>query len=239
MSGLSPNSLAALEERLGYHFGDREMLLRSLTHPSAARGADPDGQLDSYQRLEFLGDRVLGLIIADMLFVAFPESDEGDLHRRHASLVRKETCADVGAELGIGEALLLGESEDSAGGRTKVTILGDACEAVIGAVYVDGGIAPARALIERLWLDRISGAHRASRDAKSTLQEWAQGRGLGLPRYRVIDESGPAHAPTFLIRVELEGYAPETGEGGSKRDAEQAAATAVLMREGIWQRHPE
>lgn len=234
MSEIADSRLAALQQRLGHSFSDPGLLERALTHPSAVQASDPAAQLASYQRLEFLGDRVLGLVVADMLFTAFPEASEGDLHHRHASLVRKETCADVGAELGIGEALALGDSEDQSGGREKGTILGDSCEAVIGAVYIDGGLDAARALIERNWRDRITGSHRAARDAKSTLQEWAQGQGLALPHYRVVEETGPAHAPTFRIRVELEGFAPATGAGTSKRDAEQAAAAEILVREGVW-----
>jgi len=225
---------ASLEQRLGYAFSDAKLLERALTHPSAIASSDPDAQLASYQRLEFLGDRVLGLVVAEMLFEEYRSDDEGDLHRRHASLVRKETCADVGAELGIGEALALGEGEENSGGREKATILGDACEAVIGAIYIDGGLAPARDLIERMWRDRMTGRRRQDRDAKSTLQEWTQGRGLGLPRYVVVDESGPAHAPRFEVRVEIEKMPSAAGEGPSKREAEQAAATAVLLREGVW-----
>ena len=222
-----------LEQRLGYSFRNPDLLKRALTHPSAVaeRGMD---QGDSYQRLEFLGDRVLGLIVADMLSAAFPEADEGGLHRRHAALVRKETCAEVGAELGIGEALILGDGEENSGGREKTTILGDACEAVIGAIYSDGGLDAARALIERQWRPRMAGGHRSPRDAKSTLQEWAQGRGLAVPRYAVVGETGPQHAPRFAVRVELEGLASASAEGSSKREAEQGAAEALLIREGVW-----
>lgn len=223
-----------LEQRLGYSFADPALLDLALTHPSAITSSSPERQLESYQRLEFLGDRVLGLVVADMLYAAYRAADEGDLHRRHASLVRKETCADVGAELGIGDALTLGESEESSGGRQKLTILGDACEAVIGAIYLDGGLDAARALIERSWSGRMSGSHRPARDAKSTLQEWTQGQGLPVPRYRVVEASGPAHAPRFVISVDLERFPSATGEGPSKREAEQAAATAILLRENVW-----
>lgn len=222
-----------LERRLDYTFRDPSLLRRALTHPSAV-SERPQGEPESYQRLEFLGDRVLGLVVADMLAEAFPDADEGGLHRRHAALVRKETCADVGAELGIGEALILGEGEANSGGREKGTILGDACEAVIGAIYTDGGLEPARALIERLWRSRMTERQRSPRDAKSTLQEWAQGRGLTMPRYSVIAESGPQHAPRFAVQVELDPFAPAQAEGSSKREAEQGAAAALLRREGVW-----
>jgi ribonuclease-3 len=222
-----------LEARLGYRFAAAGLLDRALTHPSAVsdRGA---GQLDSYQRLEFLGDRVLGLVVADLLMEAFPGADEGELHRRHASLVRKETCAEVGSELGLGDAVRLGEGEENSGGREKLTILGDACEAVIGAIYVDGGLEPARALIERCWRSRIAGPSRPPRDAKSTLQEWAQAQGLRVPVYRVTGESGPAHAPRFVVTAEVDGKSAAVGAGASKREAEQEAAATLLVREGIW-----
>jgi ribonuclease-3 len=223
-----------LERRLGYSFRNPELIERALTHPSAIADYRGDGHLDNYQRLEFLGDRVLGLVVADLLMNAFPDVDEGDLHRRHASLVRKESCAEVGVELGIGEALHLGEGEENSGGREKATILGDACEAVIGAIYLDGGLKPARKLIERCWSGRIDGAHRARRDAKSALQEWVQAKGLPVPSYRVTSEDGPPHAPRFAVEVEIEGYAPECGVGPSKRDAEREAATRLLSREGVW-----
>ena len=226
--------LSGLERRLGYQFQDRDLILRALTHPSAVTARAAEGQRASYQRLEFLGDRVLGLVIADMLFGAFPNADEGDLHRRHASLVRKETCAEIGAEMGLGEALLLDEGEAKSGGRGKVTILGDACEAVIGAVYRDGGLTAAGALITRFWENRIEGDHRPKRDPKSMLQEWAQAQGLPVPDYRLVEELGPPHAPRFLIRVDVEGHQSEAGEGSSKREAEQAAATRLLKRELVW-----
>ena len=224
-----------LERRLGYHFSDPALIDRALTHPSSIVDGGARGQLDSYQRLEFLGDRVLGLVIADMLMAAFLDADEGELHRRHAGLVRKETCAKVGAELGLGEALNLGEGEESSGGREKATILGNACEAVIGAVYLDGGLAPARRLIEQWWEPRTAGTGHSGRDAKSTLQEWAQVQGRPVPTYSVTAESGPPHAPRFTVKVELPGHRPEFGEGASKREAEQEAASGLLQREGVWQ----
>ncbi len=228
-----------LEQRLDYGFQNPDLLRRALTHPSAVSDRGAAGQLESYQRLEFLGDRVLGLVIADMLAAAFPEADEGGLHRRHAAMVRKETCAEVGAELGIGEALFLGEGEENSGGRAKETILGDACEAVIGAVYTDGGLETARAVIERMWRPRMAHRNRSQRDAKSTLQEWAQGQGLSVPRYNVVGESGPAHAPHFTVRVEIDPFVPATGEGSSKREAEQSAAATLLIREGVWKANIE
>lgn len=234
VSGGSAEAREELQARIGHRFLDSDILIRALTHPSAAYAAGVASQLGSYQRLEFLGDRVLGLVVADMLTVAFPEADEGALHRRHASLVRKETCAAVGSELGIGEALVLDDGEENSGGRAKTTILGDACEALIGAIYRDGGLAPARAMIERYWEPRMLDADKPRRDAKSTLQEWAQARGVSLPEYKVAGETGPQHAPRFAVRVEVDNLDPAVGEGNSKREAEQAAATAMLIREGVW-----
>lgn len=234
MTDRDAHRLPSLELRLGYQFQDRDLLSRALTHPSAVSSRGAEGQRASYQRLEFLGDRVLGLLVADMLFEAFPSADEGDLHRRHASLVRKETCAEIGVEIGLGDALLLDEGEAKSGGRGKETILGDACEAVIGAVYRDGGVAAAGALIARFWGDRIAGDHRPKRDPKSMLQEWAQAQGLPVPNYRLVEELGPPHAPRFLIRVDVEGRRSEAGEGSSKREAEQAAAARLLKRELVW-----
>lgn len=235
MTDQDAHRLSGLERRLGYRFQDRDVLARALTHPSAVSRRGVEGHRASYQRLEFLGDRVLGLVVADMLFEAFPNADEGDLHRRHASLVRKETCAEIGAEMGLGDALHLDEGEDKSGGRGKVTILGDACEAVIGAFYRDGGLTAARALIGRFWQDRTAGDHRPKRDPKSMLQEWAQAQGLSVPDYRLVEELGPPHAPRFLICVEVEGYKSEKGEGSSKREAEQAAAARLLKRELVWE----
>lgn len=234
VTDIQPHRFSGLERSLGYQFQDKDLLLRALTHPSAVPARAGEGQRASYQRLEFLGDRVLGLVVAGMLFDAFPNADEGDLHRRLASLVRKETCAEIGSEIGLGEALLLDEGEARSGGRGRVTILGDACEAVIGALYRDGGLAAAEVMIMRFWEPRIVADHRPNRDPKSMLQEWVQAQGLPVPNYRLVEELGPPHAPRFLIRVDVEGYRSEAGEGSSKREAEQAAATRFLKREQLW-----
>ncbi|MCW5715407.1 MAG: ribonuclease III [Bauldia sp.] len=230
----SPDTvIEALQDRIGHRFASAELLGRALTHDSAAAelSLGPNG---SYQRLEFLGDRVLALVVAEMLSAAHPRAAEGELARRLNALVRNETCAEVAQELGIGEALLLGEGEARSGGRMKATILGDVCEAVIGAVYLDGGLDPARRLIERHWSPRMANLNGPLRDAKSALQEWMQGRGLPPPHYAVLERSGPHHAPRFAVGVTLAGYEPGRGEGSSKREAEQAAAREVLIREGQW-----
>ena len=223
--------IAALEERIGHRFGDRSLIERALTHVSAvaAKGA----RVDSYQRLEFLGDRVLGLAVSDMLYAAFPKAAEGELSQRLAELVRKETCADVADEWGVSEHVRLGGGEAQTGGAKKVAILGDLCESIIGAVYLDAGFQAARDLVQRNWGERMMKPRRPLRDPKTALQEWAQARGLETPIYREAGRSGPAHAPKFVIEVDVAGYAPTQAEGASKRLAEQAAARAFMAREGV------
>jgi ribonuclease-3 len=182
------------------------------------------------QRLEFLGDRVLGLVVAEALLAADPRATEGELAPRLNALVRKETCAEVAGELDLGPALRLGRSEMLTGGRRKLALLGDAMEAVIAAVYLDGGFEAARALVLRAWGDRVRSVERAVRDAKTTLQEWAQARGLAPPAYVDLERVGPDHAPEFSVEARLgDGRAAE-GRAASKRAAQQAAAEALLLR---------
>jgi len=220
----------ALEDRIGYHFADKTLLERALTHISAASGG---ARVNSYQRLEFLGDHVLGLVISDMLYRAFPRANEGELSRRLADLVRKETCADVARAIDIGPALSLGSSESSAGGRLRATILADACEALVGAVYIDGGYPAAESFIERFWKERMLKPLRPLRDPKTMLQEWAQARGLPTPAYRELARTGPHHNPKFRVAVELPDREPAEGQGSSKRAAEQAAAAEMLIAVGV------
>jgi len=220
-----------LESRIGYTFADKTILERALTHISAA--APKQGRGGSYQRLEFLGDHVLGLAVSDMLYRAFPKGDEGELSRRLADLVRRETCADVARALDLGVALRLGSSESNAGGRRRMATLADVCEALIGAVFVDGGYPAAAALIERLWRERMLTPVRPLRDPKTMLQEWAQGRGLPTPAYREVERKGPHHNPEFRVAVDVPALQPAEGVGRSKRAAEQAAAAAMLTREGV------
>ncbi len=221
---------AALEDRIGYKFADNALLERALTHISALSGGN---RANSYQRLEFLGDHVLGLVISDMLYRAFPKGNEGELSRRLADLVRKETCAEVAKIMDIGPALKLGSSESNAGGRLRVTILGDACEALVGAVFLDGGYKSAEALVERFWGERMVKPLRALRDPKTMLQEWAQARGLPTPAYQELARTGPHHKPKFSVVVTLPDRPPAEGIGNSKRAAEQAAAAAMLTRVGV------
>src|SRR3954465_136892 len=190
-------STVEFEDRIGYRFKDAALLEQALTHISALTGAR--NRAGSYQRLEFLGDHVLGLIVSDMLFRAFPKADEGEMSRRLADLVRKEACADVARAIDLGSAIRLGASEVNAGGRNRTAILADVCEALIGAVFLDGGYPAASALIERLWSDRMHAPKRPLRDAKTQLQEWAQARGLPTPAYREVERKGPHHDPEFRV----------------------------------------
>ena len=220
-AGGGPDELTGL---LQHHFENAELLRQALTHSSAASGR---GAAD-YQRLEFLGDRVLGLIVSDLLYKRFTEEAEGDLARRLASLVRRETLAEVAAGLGLGRHIVLAKAEAEAGERDNPALLADACEAVIGALYLDGGLAAARAFVEPLWTPLLEAEPRPPQDAKTALQEWAQGRGLPLPEYREVGREGPAHQPLFTVEVSVRDRAPAVGEGRSKRLAEQAAAEALL-----------
>ena len=221
----------ALEERIGHRFKDVVLLECALTHISALKGAR--NRAGSYQRLEFLGDHVLGLVVSDILFRSFPKADEGELSRRLADLVRKETCADVAREIELGAAIRLGASESNAGGRKRPAILADVCESLIGAVYLDGGYAAASGVVERLWQTRMQVTAQPLRDPKTVLQEWAQARGLPTPAYREVARTGPDHDPEFRVAVQLPSFAPAEGTGRSKRAAEQAAAAAMLTRERV------
>ena len=217
--------VTAFARRLGHDFARPELLLRALTHPSLSSPSRPDNQ-----RLEFLGDRVLGLVMAEALLAADRTASEGQVAPRFNALVRKETCADVARQVDLGSVLKLGRSEMMSGGRRKDALLGDAMEAVIAAVYLDAGLEAARAVILRLWGERIAQVEMDARDAKTQLQEWAQARGLPTPRYMEQDRSGPDHAPVFTIAVALATGESAEARAGSKRQAEQAAARALLER---------
>ena len=217
---------AELEQTIGYRFADPALLREALTHGSAlTRGRR---QQRSNERLEFLGDRVLALAVADLLMARFPRESEGALTKRHAGLVCRETLAEIALELDLGRFLLLGQSEAEAGGRARPATLANGLEALIGAVYLDGGLAPAERLIELRWGPRLIAMLTPPRDAKTALQEWAQGRGLGLPDYRVVEVGGPAHAPRFEVVVSVAERPPARAVAGSKRAAEQAAAEQLL-----------
>jgi ribonuclease-3 len=223
-------SLEPLQERLGYQFRNPDLLHAALTHVSAAKS--PSGE--NYQRLEFLGDRVLGLTIAEKLYLTFPRSAEGELSRRLSELVRRESCAEVAIAWDVGPYVKLGAGEAHSGERRNVTILADICEAIIGAVFLDGGYDQAKALVERSFADLMTKPRQALRDPKSALQEWAQGQGWPAPTYAVVEQSGPDHAPKFRIAVKVRDKDSAFGSGASKRVAEQAAARSLLLREGVW-----
>ncbi|MFO1210538.1 MAG: ribonuclease III [Amaricoccus sp.] len=216
-------ALAAAEARLGHRFARPELLIEALTHPSMATGSDN-------QRLEFLGDRVLGLVVAEALLARDPSATEGELAPRLNALVRKETCAEVATALDLGAALRMGRSEALTGGRRKTALLGDAMEAVVAAVYLDAGLDAARALILGAWADRIAAARSVAQDAKTALQEWAQARGFPPPAYLDLARQGPDHAPLFSVEARLADGRTAEGRASSKRAAQQAAAEALLER---------
>lgn len=217
--------MRAFEARLGHDFRRPALLVEALTHSSMSSPSRGDNQ-----RLEFLGDRVLGLVMAEALLAQDRAAAEGQLAPRFNALVRKETCADVAREIDLGAVLKLGRSEMLSGGRRKLALLGDAMEAVIAAVYLDGGFAAAREVVLRLWGGRIAAVETDARDAKTALQEWAQARGLMPPDYVELARSGPDHAPVFTIAARLATGESAEATAGSKRQAEQAAARALLDR---------
>ena len=217
--------LKALEGRIGHVFRRPELLVRAVTHSSMSSATRDDNQ-----RLEFLGDRVLGLVMAEALLAHDRGATEGQLAPRYNALVRKEACADVARQIDLGDVLKLGRSEMISGGRRKLALLGDAMEAVIAAVYLDSGFEAARAVILQLWGDRIGTVEQDARDAKTALQEWAQARGLPPPNYVELHRSGPDHAPVFTMSAQLDNGEAESATAGSKRQAEQAAAKALLDR---------
>ena len=222
--------LADLEARLGYRFRDRELAALALTHLSAqATGGR------SYQRLEFLGDRVLGVVVADHLYRSFPQASEGELSMRLAKLVRRETCAAIAAEWDVGPHVVLGLGEAQGGGRKKAAILSDICEVADRRRFLDGGFEAARDLIVRAWGGRLTADAEPARDAKTAVQEWAQARALAAPRYEEVARSGPAHAPHFVMRVVLPGY--ESGDGRSELQARRRAGGGAGLSRPLGRRH--
>jgi len=224
-NGVALDRLATV---LGHRFGEPALLEQAVTHPSATSPARPDNQ-----RLEFLGDRVLGLIVAEALLAAYPGEAEGALAPRFNALVRGETLAEIAVEIGLGEFLRLGRSEATGGGRKKKAILADAMEAVIAALFLDGGMAAAQHFVLARWQGRIEAQDEAPMDAKTRLQEWAQGRGMAPPAYAVTGREGPDHAPRFTIEARLESGETTAGQASSKKQAEQVAAAALLARLGV------
>lgn len=217
--------LLAFSDRLGHDFTRVDLLHEALTHASMSTPSRPDNQ-----RLEFLGDRVLGLVMADALLRADTLATEGQIAPRYNALVRKEACADVARKLDLGAVLKLGRSEMLSGGRRKEAVLADAMEAVLAAVYLDAGYEAARAVILKHWKMRLNTVDQDARDAKTLLQEWAQARGQMPPRYVEARRSGPDHAPVFTIEVFLDSGETAVAQAGSKRVAEQSAARTLLER---------
>lgn len=218
----------AAARALGHGFRDQELLHHALVHSSASAGKGTA----TYERLEFLGDRVLGLVVAEMLYRRFPGEAEGALARRHAALVRREALARVAETVGLGQYIVMSRGEEDAGGRANPAILADVCEALLGALYLDGGLAAAAAFINAHWPGMMEEALAPPKDAKTALQEWAQSRGLALPTYETVDLQGPDHSPVFTVRVSVTGFPPAEASGASKRAAAQAAARALLERVG-------
>ena len=212
-----------LQQRISYNFRDNSLLEQALTHPSLAKQKNN-------QRLEFLGDGVVGLVVAKIVYDLFPNEQEGELARRQASLVRGETLAAIAREIGLGDALKLATSELQGGGRNSNSNLEDALEALIGAIYLDGGLVAVENFMLPRWEILAKTAISAPKDAKTALQEWAQGRGLPLPNYKLIATTGSAHAPIFMIEVSVQGFSPVSSSAASKRAAEQAAAEILLEK---------
>jgi len=220
-------SIRFFEQRLGYEFTDVSLLIEALTHSSIASESRKDNQ-----RLEFLGDRVLGLVMAEALLEIDQFASEGTLAPRFNALVRKEACAEVARHIDLGGVLKIGRSEMLSGGRRKDALLGDGMEAVIAAIYKDGGFEVAKRTITELWGDRIKNVKGDARDAKTMLQEWAQARGQNPPKYAIVSQSGPDHAPEFLVKVLLDSGETADATAGSKRQAEQMAAKSLLQTMG-------
>lgn len=237
MADRRAEAVAGLAARLGHVFRDPDLLERALTHASVGEGAERDARgrpfLDN-QRLEFLGDRVLGLLVADRLMRDFPDADEGEMSSRLHPLVDKTACARVAEAMGVGPAMRLSPGEAKQGGRRRESVLGDAMEAILAAAWFDGGIDAARVVFERAWAAELAAPpRRAVTNPKSALQEWALGQGKPLPVYTVVQRTGSDHAPTFTIEASVAGHQPLTAQGRSRQDAEKAAATAFLKREGV------
>ncbi|MCO5063047.1 MAG: ribonuclease III [Rhizobiaceae bacterium] len=224
----------ALEKSTGHRFADPQRLRRALTHASARHSDGID-----YERFEFLGDRVLGLVIADLLFNAFPDAPEGELSVRLNALVNAEILAEIAEEIGLPDLVKVGSEMRGVTGRRRINLRADALEALIAALYLDGGMEVARAFVHRHWLARSQVFDPGRRDAKTELQEWAHQFVQATPTYKVLSREGPDHDPVFTVEVHIAGLTEATGTGRSKREAEQAAAASVLLRESVWKAQVE
>lgn len=228
----SATALKIFQDRLGYHFQDENLLRQALTH--ASKGAD------NYERLEFLGDRVLGLCIAELIFTTFPFESEGGMAKRHAALACTETLVEVAKELDIAAVIFLSDSERMAGGLAQGNLLADAMEAVIGALYIDGGLDACKTALHGLWGEKVHVLVTPPLDPKTGLQEWAQARKLSTPVYTILNRTGPDHAPVFEIEAKVEGFPPTSATGTSRRAAEKEAAAKLLeyLEKNHWHDHP-
>lgn len=215
--------LDTLQAAIGYTFKDLNLLRQALVHSSAT-----EQRLKSNERMEFLGDRILGLILAELLLESYLDEAEGEISYRFTALAQRDALATVAGNIGLAEHLSLSNGEHLTGGRENPGLLADATEAVIAAIYMDGGLEAARTFVHTNWTGMMRDNHRPPKDPKTTLQEWAQGRGLGLPTYRVIGQEGPDHQPIFNVEVTVESQPILSGQGSNKRAAEQAAAEALL-----------
>lgn len=220
------DALKPLEKRIGHSFSDPSHLEQALIH--ASNSGTPDARMESNERMEFLGDRILGLIVADLLYRRFTNENEGALSRRLTALVRMEALARIADQIGLGRYLVMSPGEEESGGRDNPALLADACEALIAALYLDGGLKAATWFVETNWQALLEEDPTPPKDAKTALQEWTQARGLGLPEYVLADQTGPSHAPEFTIAVKVSGQPDQLASGPSKRRAEQDAATAML-----------
>ena len=237
MADRRAEAVAALARKLGHDFRDPSLLDQALTHASVGEGAERDARgrlFADNQRLEFLGDRVLGLLVAERQMRDLPSADEGEMSSRLHALVDKGACARAAESLGVGDAMRLSPGEAKQGGRRREGMLGDAMEAILAAVWLDGGMDAARSVFERAWGAELAAPPRKSlTNPKSALQEWALGQGRPLPTYRIVERTGSDHAPTFTVEASVAGYAPLTAQGRSRQDAEKAAAIGLLQREGV------
>ena len=213
--------LKTLQDKIGYHFEDEHWLERAMTHSSTNEDYN-------YQRLEFLGDRVLGLVIAGELFKEFKGEREGGLAKRHTALIQGPTCAMVGLAHKLNNFIIMSSSEEDSGGRVNENIIADVVESLLGAIYIDGGYEPAKKVILALWGDTITTLEQAPQDPKTELQEWVQARSLALPQYEIIDKKGPDHAPIFTIQLTVEGFEAVSADGPSRRQTEKKVAQEML-----------
>lgn len=227
LNRLSPSRFEDFTSRTGYRFNDQDLLIEALTHGSTQK------HKGDYQRLEFLGDRVLGLIIAEHLFRTYPNHGEGELTAIHSALVRGQSCAKAGDTIGLSDFVIIGTGERAKGMNLNRTLLGDVMEALVAAIYLDGGFAAARTFVLKAWETLLDHPSVATKDAKTFLQEWALARALPIPTYTMLSREGPEHEPVFVVSVDVKGKEPAAGTAKSKRGAEMDAAANFLKREGI------